>query len=367
MGKEISKRSESRVLYEPPDPLFPDVIRKRKIRIGRVIAVAIFVSLVIFIWTFAVSGDSNGQETETEVSDETERQSENQTYPDESERESEIDPAVGEADTEKETESETADREIESEIEDTSETGSPEQNTVPKADLSQIEKGESYVINYSDRSIDVEGLIDRGFIDAETAGGAAPLVLIIHTHTSEKYTESDSDFRGLESVVSAGEAISVSANQLGIPTVHCTVIHDAKDQNAYANARDTILMMLEIYPSIKYVIDVHRLSLYDGDFPVKTVSGGKDSSAQIRLTIGAKEKYGQWQEDLSLSLALRKSLNKNGDRVCMPVVISPSLPNGDVSRYYIMVDIGSVGNTTEEAIAAGKRLGVALADVLLGR
>ena len=50
----------------------------------------------------------------------------------------------------------------------------------------------------------------------------------------------------------------------------------------------------------------------------------------------------------------------------MPVVISPSLPNGDVSRYYFMADIGACGNTVEEAMAAGKRLGIALADVLIG-
>ncbi len=368
MGKEISKRTESRVLYEPPEPLFPDGIPPRRIKVGRIVALVIFVSLVIFIWTFAVSGkDQKEQESESERVTERGGESEKTSETNDPGIESESHPEPKESESETETERETANNETGSVTEEKADGGSSEESTVAKADLSQIEKGEGYVVNYSDKTVDTEGLLDRGFVGGESAGGAAPLVLIIHTHTSEEYAASESDFRGLESVVSAGEAMSASANQLGIPTVHCTVIHDGKDRNAYANARDTILMMLEIYPSIKYVVDVHRLSLYDGELPIKTVSGCKDGSAQIRLTVGAREEYGDWQEDLSLSLALRKSLNENGERVCMPVVVSPSLPNGDVSRYYIMADIGAVGNTTQEAIAAGKRLGVALADVLLGR
>ncbi len=372
MGKEIRKREENSVLYEPPEPLFPDGFREKRIRIWRFVALAVFVSLVVFIWTFAASGDgSGGGESESDrVSNATEESEEESSTvtPDLTES---GDGAIP-SDTKRETEGggETLDEESGTRDEERAEseemTLAPEQSGSAEVDLSQIEKGEGYVVNYSDKAVDIEGLLDRGFAGGEAVGSAAPLVLIIHTHTSEEYLGAESDYRGLETVVSAGEAMSETANRLGVPSVHCTVIHDADDRNSYLNARETVEMMLEIYPSIKYVIDVHRISLYNGGLPIKTVSGDKDGSAQIRLTVGAMEEYGNWQEDLSLCLALRKSLNRDGGRVCMPVVISPSLPNGDLSRYYVMADIGACGNTVEEAMAAGKRLGVALADVLIG-
>ncbi len=371
MGKEIRKREESSVLYEPPEPLFPDGFQRRRIRIWRFVALAFFVSLAVFIWTFAASGEGEGGGgSESERVSDTNEESEGESFtvtPDASESVGGEIPSETEGKTE---EGESTDGESwtrEEEFPESEEmTLAPEQSGSAEVDLSQIEKGESYVVNYSDKAVDIEGLLDRGFAGGEAVGSAAPLVLIIHTHTSEEYLGAESGYRGLKTVVSAGEAMSEAANRLGVPSVHCTVIHDGDGKNSYLNARKTVEVMLEIYPSIKYVIDLHRISLYDGGLPIKTVSGGRDGSAQIRLTVGAKEEYGNWQEDLSLCLALRKSLNQNGNRVCMPVVISPNLPNGDVSRYYFMADIGACGNTVEEAMAAGKRLGVALADVLIG-
>ena len=142
------------------------------------------------------------------------------------------------------------------------------------------------------------------------------------------------------------------------------MIHDGNEKNAYLNARDTIKTMLEIYPSIKYIIDVHRLELESDGKIVKTISGCSDGSAQIRLTasVGPGDR---WQENLSLALALKSSLNHRGERVCMPAVLSQSAYNSDLTEYYIMVDIGSSGNSVNEAKAAAKRLADALADILL--
>lgn len=367
MEKEISKRESTDILYEPPEPLFPDMPPRRRIRIGRIIALMLFVAFVACVWTFAASGNGaeesvadSGQETESsDIRDEAPSEGElveveRETVSFDSELESEAESGLeseGNA-----TDSDTDGTEVLPEMEE----------LFTEADLSQIEKGEGYVVNYTSKPIDVEGLIDRGFIGGESAVGAAPLVLILHTHTSEEYRVEDDGYKGLYSVVSAGEAMSEVLNRLGVGAVHCTVIHDAGGGNAYLNARETIEMMLEIYPSIRYIVDVHRLSLYVDGVPIKTVSGCADGSAQIRLTVGTMDEYDDWQEGLSLSLALRESLNKKGERVCTPVVVSPSLPNGDLGRYYLMAEIGAAGNSVKEAIAAGKRLGIALVDVLLG-
>lgn len=369
MGKEIKRREGSNVLFEPPEPIFPENFPHRRLRPSQVVALVAALGILAIVWLLAVSGKGlGGGESESKFPSGAERVtgSVSETMSDK-----DGEPTLVGKETETEGEyggsadaTETV-RGFESETEE--ETAMPPvTGDVAELDLSEIERGEGYVVNYTDREIDVEGLLDRGFVGGEAVGSPAPLVLIIHTHTSESYIGSEVGFRGLETVVSAGEAICTTVNRLGISAVHCTVIHDGSDRNAYLNARDTVEMMLEIYPSIKYVIDVHRLALYDEGLPIKTTSGERDGSAQIRLTVGANGENGGWQETLALCLSLRKSLNRGGGRICMPVAVSQSLAGGEVGRYYMKVDIGASGNTVEEAIAAGKRLAIALAYVLIG-
>jgi stage II sporulation protein P len=93
--------------------------------------------------------------------------------------------------------------------------------------------------------------------------------MILHTHTSEAYAGVRSEY--LDGVISVGDALTQRLNVLGLTAIHCTVIHDGGEGNAYISARETIEMMLRVYPSIKYVIDLHRMELeYDG-VPIKTV------------------------------------------------------------------------------------------------
>ena len=84
-------------------------------------------------------------------------------------------------------------------------------------------------------------------------------------------------------------------------------------------------------------------------------------------SICAKESYvdANAAADISLALSLRRSLNRGNVRVCMPIAITQSLPNCNLSKYYISVDVGSRANTVEEAMAAGERLAFAFSDVLI--
>ena len=359
---EVGERRESNVLFEPPEPLFPDFVPRPRRFFPRIIALALFALTVAAVWVVVASGEDKG---DILGSDDGYRES----VPNESVYESEPseETSEGEADSAEsdrhENESTENVKETKTDIEGEREsTETVETASIKGIDLSQIEKGDKYIINYTSKTPDISGLTDRGFIDCEKAGEAAPIVMVLHTHTSETYLGGENSFFG--GVASAGDVLSRRLNRLGLSTLHCTVIHDGDDKNAYLNARDTIKTMLEIYPSIKYIIDLHRLELEaDGEI-LKTVSGSPDGSAQIRLTASAGS-GDRWQENLSLALALKSSLNRGGERVCMPAVLSQSTYNSDLAEYYIMVDIGSSGNSVNEAKAAAKRLADALADVLL--
>ncbi len=368
-GREIELKKENRVLYEPPEPLFSNTVPRMMPKYRRLIALALFLCIAASVLVIVVSGKRDGSdgggmfggrdETESEEyggeSDKTEEGSLLQeTEGDEDDRES----MSYDAETEGE---EHSNAEIVTEQDESEWMTDPEIEIV-ELDLSRAEEGENTVVNYSDKVIDISGLGDRGFVYSEKKGSGAPLVMVIHTHTSEKYLGGDAP-SVFDSVVAVGDELNTRLNSFGLTSLHCTVIHDGDGTNAYLNARETIETMLRIYPSIKYVIDLHRLELEAERAIVKTWSGSSDGSAQIRLTVSSS--CAGWQEDLSLALALRARLNRDGSRVCMPTVISPSRYNSDLSEFYIMADIGALGNSVREAKAAAVRLADAMCRIIL--
>ncbi len=358
MDREIIEKKRADVLFEPSEPLFGDM-PKRKKGIGALPVIAFsFVAITAAVLAcFLMNGsgsalpspgggdfsggfagsEAGGGYNGTEESDRT-----------------------GEEESSSSNDTEYTESSEETEVSDI-----PENIKIESVDLSCPEKGDEYIMNYTGKIIDVSALADVGFSPTERPGGEAPVVMIIHTHTSEEYSGESSDgFKGLKSVVSVGEQLNERLNLLGVPSIHCTVIHDASGEDAYANARDTVKTMLEIYPSIKYIIDVHRLMLKgDGGELIRTVSSTPDNSAQIRLTAAYREGYGG-HENLCLALALRSELNYGESRLCMPVAATALTYNSDLTSYYLLADVGSIGNSVEEAISAADRLAVAFSRVI---
>ena len=96
-----------------------------------------------------------------------------------------------------------------------------------------------------------------------------PLVLIYHTHTTESYEpyvreHYDSSFNyrttdNTKNVVMVGDAIQAELEAQGIGVIHATAVHDYPSYNgSYGRSRETIMPILEKYPSIKVVLDIHR-------------------------------------------------------------------------------------------------------------
>jgi len=377
MKKDIIKRGEpqNHVLYEPAEPLFVgsmpvDSHRLRMLRmvlcgIGALILCAAFI--FVGVSAHGASGtntDTAGQigEMATDPQDATHTPPQLTETVEESEEESATDRYYGNDETEEQESTE--------EQSDTQHSPEPpylEQTQYAYKDISEISAGEGYVVNYTSKSPDVDGLIDRGFVYSVPKNSPAPIVMIMHTHTSEQYYGEDASSRyDLDSVVIVGDRITAALNARGLSAIHCTVIHDGGENNAYISARETIRAMLKIYPSIKYVIDVHRMELRDGDGNTLATLVTKSGAAQVRLTVGTDTKLeGEWQDDLSLALALRERLNDGGSRACAPVVISHGGYNGDMCRFYLMLDVGASGNSTTQAIRAGESFARALAEVLL--
>ena len=263
------------------------------------------------------------------------------------------------------TEAEIESDETEEQEERTETEAENESSSVIASDFSEAEKGDGYLLNYSDRKFDIEGLLEMGFHAEYYPESPAPMVLILHTHTSEGYSDFDSDDPTsvlTASVVAIGEALTTELNRAKIPTVHCSVIHD-DDGDAYQNAAETIEMMLKIYPTVEYVIDLHRMELTDAQGNLVRTCSAKQT-AQLRMTVSTAGVL--TKGTLSLAMCLREELNGGGARVCMPVVLTDSEYNAAGSMYYLKLDVGSLGNSSDEARAAVALFAEAFAEIIVG-
>ena len=240
-------------------------------------------------------------------------------------------------------------------------------------DLSLSSYGVGYIHNSTGLAPDTEKLLSAtlGYSGLEyLSSSTSPTVLIIHTHGTESYSANGAisyrddggelarsdDIR--QNVVAVGKRLSETLRKKGIYSVHCEIMHDAGGyRDAYARAEDTIKLYLERYPTIKLVVDIHRDSVVksSGELvrPVTVVDD--KAAAQIMCVVGSNwggESNDRWEANLALALQIRKKLNEKYTDICRPVYLKASTYNQEFAPYSLLLEIGSSGNSIEEAFVA---------------
>ena len=247
----------------------------------------------------------------------------------------------------------------------------------------ELSKGVSvtYINNESIHSPDAERLLAA---DVSSAYTDAPLVLVLHTHTSEGYVPEGSEWiEGVEveatytsdasqSVLAAGRVLCDTLRSAGIGAIHCTTVHDADGQRgAYAASAESVRFFLSLYPSIRYVIDLHRDVILDTDGAyLRTVSDSAqgEACAQVKAVVGSDGSgtpCPNWEGNLSLALQLRRVLNKSGESICRPVTLRNSSYNQELGHYSLLLEIGTGANSVAEAERTARLVGEALASLIL--
>lgn len=204
--------------------------------------------------------------------------------------------------------------------------------------------------------------------------GQAPKVLILHTHGSESYEntegyEESSQYRTLDeryNVVSVGERIGQLLTEQGLCVLHDKTLHDYPSYNgSYANSREAVKEYLQENPTIELVLDVHRDAMVDsmGNQVGYTVSTPEGEAARVMLVVGQNNET--YQTNLALAEKLQVQLEKLCPGICRPICLRSSRFNQDLSQGALLIEIGAAGNTRQEALLAADY--VAQAIVLLAR
>lgn len=214
------------------------------------------------------------------------------------------------------------------------------------------------------------------------AGGdtESPLVLIVHTHGTESYLPEGRDYvldvdtfnteNTEENVVAVGAVLARTLRENGIPTIHCTVMHNRESYDtAYEKECETVLSYLSAYPSIRYVLDIHRDGLINGDGEhIRPVFGTDEGdAAQIMFVVGTNENganHPDWENNLTVAAKWQKKLLSVDPRSVRPINLRKSSFNQQYTPGSLLVEVGGNANTLAEAKRSAMLLGETLAKLI---
>lgn len=210
-----------------------------------------------------------------------------------------------------------------------------------------------------------DGLLDaEGFINMDLTidlQGEEPKVLIYHTHSQEAFADSRTG-KWEDTVVGLGETLKNNLEErYGIASFHLTdtfdVIDGVTDRSAaYTYAEERVREILEEYPSIKVVIDIHRDGVAEETRLVSNIDG--KNTAQImflnglcRTSAGGAIEYLKnpyLSENLAFSFKLQAKAAQYYPEFTRRIYLRSYQYNLHILPRSLLVECGAQTNTVEE-------------------
>ena len=222
------------------------------------------------------------------------------------------------------------------------------------------------ILNYaSNRSIDIMGLLSKNIV----LNKKSDPIFLYTTHTSESYTNSDRYKFGYTSLYRTTDArynmLAVAgefAKAMKEKNMNCifdTTPHDyGTYEISYTNSRKTLTNAINNNERISLAIDMHRDAMADlTNGP--TVEINKNKVAKIMFVMGiGSETYPNecWEDNLALVVKLQKLGEEMYPGLFRPMIIRNSKYNQDLIKYSFLIEIGTTGNTMEEAFLGARCL-----------
>ena len=250
-------------------------------------------------------------------------------------------------------------------------TSATEANGVIGRDLS-VGSDKIYSTNETKLTPDLNALAVAAYpIDAVIESDEDVQVLIVHTHGTECYADAkNGGVRSTdksENVVRVGKELCDVLNYYGITTIHSETMHDEISYlKAYNNSKAEVERLIEIHPTIKYVIDLHRDSIpNDGGNRVKPIANiAGEEVAQIMLVVGtnaAGANHPKYEDNLTVASHLQSTLNELYPTLARPINIRKAAFNQGFGAGCMLLEVGSDANTLDEALKAVRLFGAGFA------
>lgn len=214
-----------------------------------------------------------------------------------------------------------------------------------------------------------------------TLPGEGAQVLILHTHTSEAYTPTDSDrYEASDTmrtedanhnIIRVGDVLAQTLEDAGLTVLHDRTVYDYPSYTgSYSRSGAAVEAALAAHPEIAVVIDLHRDALCSDSVVYKTVAELPDGAAAAQVmfvvgTDGSGLEHPDWQRNLRLAVYLQDAVDALHPTLMRPITLVNQRYNQHLRPGMLLIEVGSSGNTLQEAIRAaqlfGKSAGPALA------
>ena len=258
--------------------------------------------------------------------------------------------------------------------------GVPAKTLVPTDPTGYTVCGRVYISNSTDHVLSIPDL-QEPFSAVLT--GEGPQVLILHTHGSESYTPAagtevvwSGDHRTTDNrynVVRVGDEIARVLGEEGISVLHDRTLYDYPSYSeAYDRSLAAIESYLAQYPSIQFILDVHRDAIADAQGnQYKVISQLEEgTSAQMTLVVGSDGSglpHPNWMENLRLAVAIQEELLRDHPTLMRPMLLRNSRYNQHTAPGALLLEVGAAGNDPKEALLAGQVFARGMAEILQSR
>ncbi len=219
------------------------------------------------------------------------------------------------------------------------------------------------------------------YLEAVPEFDSMPHILIVHTHASESYYPSeeydyeptdverteDTDFN----VVRVGDELESVLRGRGLEVTHIREIFDYPSYSgSYTRTLEAIEAALRDDGEISVVIDLHRDAVEGADGSTWRVISEQDDgsyAAQSMLVIGTDEgglSHPNWRQNLLFAVHLQKYIVDRHPTLMRPITLSPSRYNQHATPASVILEVGTSGNTLDEALLSARIIGGELANLL---
>lgn len=212
--------------------------------------------------------------------------------------------------------------------------------------------------------------------------GDGPQVLVYHTHSTEAYTPYGTDTYTPsgdarttdcnQNVVRVGEELCSVLEARGIKTVHLTDLNDYPSYNgSYGRSLSALQAALEKYPTVQITIDLHRDAVLNADGTPRalTTTIGGQQAAQLMLVMGTDASglsHDGWRDNLGYAALLQSQLNADWPDLMRAINVREQRFNMHLRTGSMLLEVGTSGNTLQQALASVRMFGQTLADALTG-
>ncbi len=203
-------------------------------------------------------------------------------------------------------------------------------------------------------------------------------VLIIHTHTTECYTpevptntnDTGRSIDETKNMLAIGEIIKERLEAAGITVIHDRTVHDYPSyQNAYGRSLTTAKNQLSNNKNIGIVLDIHRDAIANPDGTriklVHETNGQK--LAQMMIVCGTNEtglSHPGWMKNLNFAFKIQEHANKTYPGLMRPINLRKERFNQHLTEGSLILEIGTHGNSLEEAKNGARILGQIIGEVI---